>query len=56
MFTDMLADMRTYGEGFIIADQIPTKLTPETLKSTNLKSCTVSLLPTTGWRQAAAST
>jgi hypothetical protein len=37
MFTDMLAEMRAYGEGFIIADQIPTKLAPETLKNTNLK-------------------
>jgi Helicase HerA, central domain len=37
MFTDMLAEMRAYGEGFIIVDQIPTKLAPETLKNTNLK-------------------
>jgi DNA helicase HerA-like ATPase len=37
MFTDMLAEMRAYGEGFIIADQIPTKLAPETLKNSNLK-------------------
>jgi len=37
MFTDMLAEMRAYGEGFIIADQIPTKLAPETLKNSSLK-------------------
>jgi len=37
MFTDMLAEMRAYGEGFFIADQIPTKLTPEILKNSNLK-------------------
>lgn len=37
MFTDMLAEMRAYGEGFIIADQIPTKLATETLKNSNLK-------------------
>jgi hypothetical protein len=37
MFTDLLAEMRAYGEGFIVADQIPTKLTPEILKITNLK-------------------
>jgi DNA helicase HerA-like ATPase len=37
MFTDMLAEMRAYGEGFIIADQIPTKLAPETMKNSNLK-------------------
>nr|RNJ70293.1 MAG: ATP-binding protein [Leptolyngbya sp. IPPAS B-1204] len=37
MFTDLLAEMRAYGEGFIVADQIPTKLAPEILKITNLK-------------------
>jgi DNA helicase HerA-like ATPase len=37
MFTDMLAEMRAYGEGFIVADQIPTKLAPETVKNSNLK-------------------
>ncbi len=37
MFTEMLAEMRAYGEGFIIADQIPTKLTSETMKNTSLK-------------------
>ena len=29
--------MRKYGEGLIIADQIPNKLTPEVLKNTNTK-------------------
>lgn len=37
MFTDMLAEMRAYGEGFIVADQIPAKLAPETVKNSNLK-------------------
>jgi Helicase HerA, central domain len=37
MFTDMLAEVRAYGEGLIIADQIPTKLAPEIVKNTNLK-------------------
>ena len=37
MFTDMLAEMRAYGEGFIVADQIPTKLAPEIVKNSNLK-------------------
>lgn len=37
MFTDMLAEMRAYGEGFVIADQIPTKLAPETVKNSNVK-------------------
>lgn len=37
MFTDMLAEVRSYGEGFIIADQIPSNLAQEVLKNTNLK-------------------
>jgi hypothetical protein len=36
-FTDMLAEIRKYGECLIIADQIPNKLTPEVLKNTNTK-------------------
>lgn len=36
-FTDMLAEVRKYGESLIIADQIPNKLTPEVLKNTNTK-------------------
>ncbi len=36
-FTNMLAEVRAYGQGFIIADQIPNKLAPEALKNTNLK-------------------
>ena len=36
-FTDMLAEVRKYGEGLIIVDQIPNKLTPEILKNTNTK-------------------
>lgn len=37
MFADMLAEVRKYGEGIIIVDQIPNKLTPEVLKNTNTK-------------------
>ncbi|MFI1369214.1 ATP-binding protein [Streptomyces griseochromogenes] len=37
MFTDMLAEMRAYGEGFIVADQVPTKLAPEIVKNSNVK-------------------
>lgn len=37
MFTDLLAEMRAYGEGFLIADQIPTKLAADTLKNTDVK-------------------
>ena len=36
-FTDMLAEIRKYGESLIIVDQIPNKLTPEILKNTNTK-------------------
>lgn len=37
MFGDMLAEIRKYGEGLIIVDQIPNKLIPEVLKNTNTK-------------------
>lgn len=37
LFTDMLAELRALGEGFIVAEQIPTKLAPDVLKNTNLK-------------------
>jgi len=37
MFADILAEIREYGEGFIIVDQVPAKLTPDALKNTNLK-------------------
>lgn len=36
-FCNMLAEIRTYGQGIIIADQIPTKLAPDAIKNTNLK-------------------
>lgn len=36
-FCNMLAEIRTYGQGIFIADQIPTKLAPDTIKNTNLK-------------------
>jgi len=34
---NMLSEMRAYGEGMIIAEQIPSKLAPDAIKSTNLK-------------------
>ena len=37
VFTDMLAEVRKYGESLIIVDQIPDKMTPEVLKNTNTK-------------------
>lgn len=36
-FCNMLAEIRSYGEGIMIADQIPTKLASETVRNTNLK-------------------
>lgn len=36
-FTNLLAEMRSYGQGAIIADQIPTKLAPEVIKNTSNK-------------------
>lgn len=36
-FCNLLAEIRSYGQGFLIADQIPTKLAPDTIKNTNLK-------------------
>lgn len=37
IFSDMLAEIRKYGESLIIVDQIPDKLTPDVLKNTNTK-------------------
>ena len=36
-FTNLLAEIRAYGQGVIIADQVPVRLAPEVLKNTNLK-------------------
>lgn len=36
-FTNILAELRAYGEGFIVAEQIPAKLAPDVVKNTNLK-------------------
>ncbi|GJQ61017.1 MAG: hypothetical protein SCALA702_00700 [Melioribacteraceae bacterium] len=36
-FTDLLAEVRKYGECLTIIDQIPNKLAPEILKNTNTK-------------------
>ena len=36
-FCNMLAEMRSKGQGFVVADQIPTKLAPDLIKNTNLK-------------------
>jgi hypothetical protein len=36
-FTHLLSEIRAYGEGVIVADQVPTKLAPDIIKNTNLK-------------------
>lgn len=37
VFTNMLSEMRAYGQGVLVAEQIPSKLAPDVLKNTNLK-------------------
>lgn len=37
MLTNAIAEMRTYGEGFIIADQAPGLLDPSVIRNTNTK-------------------
>ena len=36
-FMNILSEIRAYGEGFLIAEQIPTKLASDVVKNTNLK-------------------
>ena len=36
-FTNLLAEIRAYGQGVIIADQVPVKLAADVIKNTNLK-------------------
>jgi len=36
-FTNMLAEMRSYGQGVIIAEQIPSKLAPDVIKNSSNK-------------------
>lgn len=37
MLSDMLSEIRSYGEGVLIVEQIPTKLAADATKNTNLK-------------------
>lgn len=37
VFANLLSEIRAYGQGVIIADQIPTKLAPDVIKNTNVK-------------------
>lgn len=36
-FANMLSEIRAYGQGVLIAEQIPVKLAPDAIKNTNLK-------------------
>jgi hypothetical protein len=36
-FCNIIAEMRSLGQGVIVAEQIPTKITPDVLKNTNTK-------------------
>lgn len=36
-FCNMLAEIRSKGQGFLVIDQIPSKLAPDLIKNTNLK-------------------
>jgi len=36
-FCNMLSEIRVYGEGFLVVEQIPSKLSPDIIKNTNLK-------------------
>jgi hypothetical protein len=36
-FCNLLAEVRAFGEGLVVVDQVPTKLAPDILKNTNLK-------------------
>ncbi|WP_315538494.1 hypothetical protein [Prevotella koreensis] len=37
MFSNMLSEMKTYGEGLFLVDNMPTRLIPDAVKNTNLK-------------------
>ena len=36
-FVNMMSEMRSYGQGLIVAEQIPSKLAPDAVKNANLK-------------------
>lgn len=37
VFADILAEIRSYGQGLVIVDQIPSKLIPDVLRNTDIK-------------------
>ena len=36
-FANLLAEVRAYGEGFLVVEQIPTKIAPDAIKNSSLK-------------------
>ena len=37
LFSNILSEVRSFGEGFMIVDQVPTRLIPDVIKNTNYK-------------------
>lgn len=37
MFSNMLSEIRAYGQGLMIVDQVPSRLIPDAIKNTNMK-------------------
>jgi len=37
MFTELLSEIRAYGQGIAVVDQVPARLIPDAIKNTNLK-------------------
>ncbi|MEW9121596.1 MAG: ATP-binding protein [Thermotaleaceae bacterium] len=37
MFSEMLSEIRAYGQGLLIVDQVPSRLIPDAIKNTNIK-------------------
>jgi hypothetical protein len=54
MFADLLAEVRAYGEGLVIVEQIPAKLIPDAIKNTAVK--VVHRLPAADDRDAVGAT
>jgi hypothetical protein len=54
MFADLLAEIRAYGEGLVIVEQIPAKLIPDGIKNTAVK--VVHRLPAADDREAVGAT
>jgi hypothetical protein len=54
LFTALLAEIRAYGEGIVVAEQIPGKITPDVIKNTALKI--IHRLPAADDREAVGAT